>query len=299
VQGARLSARTRRGRAVSAVGASFQHERIDSNALDDHDREQAQAWLVHRRPLGERTAIEAGLAAVDFSDYSRYLLPSLAVRHAVARSWTAFASLARTAREPSYTERFLQTSANVGNPSLAPERSTYAEAGLRWRAGSYALDLALFERRTDDLVDWARPPGEVTWQADNFDGHRSRGAEIEWRWRPDAGAIEHVDLAVTALDTELDARGLEIKYALDYPERSLKGGAVWRIGERFRLTTRARYQDRSSGESAVLVDARASWRVSRAELFVEGTNLLDETVVEAGFAPLPGRWIYAGLRLDY
>jgi outer membrane receptor protein involved in Fe transport len=65
------------------------------------------------------------------------------------------------------------------------------------------------------------------------------------------------------------------------------------------LTTRARYTDRSSGESGTLVDLRLGWQLSGVELFVEGNNLLDERLVEAGFAPLPGRWLYAGIRADY
>lgn len=298
VQGLRLAGRRNWGEGVTALGASHQRERIDSNALDRHDRDETQAWLVHRQPLGQRTAVEAGLSLVDYSDYGRYALPSLALRHRLGERWTAFASLARSARAPSYTELFLQTSGNLGNPALGPERSNYAEAGLRYLGGTHRLNLALFERRTDTLIDWARAPGEVQWRADQFDDHRSRGAELEWRWFPGRRWLERVDLAATVLDTELDDRGLEIKYALDYPERALTGGAVWRLGSALRLTTRARYQDRSTGESGTLVDVRLGWRVSKVEFFVEGNNLLDKRLIEAGFAPLPGRWLYAGLRTE-
>ncbi|NBB92873.1 MAG: TonB-dependent receptor [Gammaproteobacteria bacterium] len=299
VQGLRLAGRRQWAGGVTALGASHARERIDSNALDRHERDESQAWLVHRQPLGERTALEAGVSLVDYSDYGAYGLPSLALRHRIGDHWTAFASVARSARVPSYTELFLQTSGNLGNPDLEPERSDYAEAGLRFRAGAQRVNLALFERRTDGLIDWGRMPGEVQWQAAQFDGHRSRGGEVEWRWFPGRPWLERVDLAATVLETDLDDRGLEIKYALDYPELGLTGGAVWRLGESVRLTTRARYTDRSSGESGTLVDLRLGWRLSRVELFVEGSNLLDERLVEAGFAPLPGRWLYAGVRADY
>ncbi|MDZ7789309.1 MAG: TonB-dependent receptor [Xanthomonadales bacterium] len=299
VQGLRLSGRRQWGGGVTALGASHAHQRIDSNALDRHDRDETQAWIVHRQPLGDRTAVEAGVSLVDYSDYGRYGLPTLAVRHRLGERWTAFASIARSARVPSYTELFLQTGGNLGNPDLEPERSDYAEAGMRFRAGAHRVNIALFERRTDTLIDWARAPGEVQWQAGQFDGHRSRGGEIEWRWFPGKPLLERVDLAATVLDTRLDDRGLEIKYALDYPEVGLTGGAVWRLGSSVRLTTRARYQDRSTGESGTLVDLRLGWQVSKVELFVEGNNLLDKRLVEAGFARLPGRWLYAGVRAAY
>nr|WP_240451323.1 TonB-dependent receptor [Wenzhouxiangella sp. XN201] len=297
INGLRLSGQRRWGGGVTAVGVSHARQRIDSNALDRHDRDETQAWIVHRQPLNERTAVEAGLAYVDYSEYGSQGLPTLALRHRLDDRWTAFASWARSTRAPSWTELFLQTSGNRGSTQLEPERSDYAEAGLRFAAGSHRINLAAFERRTDRLIDWARAPGEVAWQAGQFDGHRSRGAEIEWRWRAGRRWLERVDLAATALDTELDRRGLEIKYALDYPELGLVGAAVWRLGDALRLTTRARYSDRSTGQSGTLVDLRLGWRVSGVELFVEGNNLLDRRLVEAGFAPLPGRWLYGGLRL--
>lgn len=298
-QGLRVAGRRDWGGGVTALGGSHSRQKIDSNALDRHDRDETQVWLVHRQPLGEGTAVEAGLTLVEYSDYGSHGLPSLAVRHRLGERWTAFASVARSARAPSYTELFLDTSGNRGNPDLAPERSDYAEAGLRFRGGAHLINLALFERRTETLIDWARAPGDVQWQAGQFDGHRSRGGEVEWRWFPEQRWLERVDVAATVLDTRLDDRGFQIKYALDYPEMSVSGGAVWRLAEAVRLTARARYSDRSSGESGTLVDLRLGWRVSAFELFVEGSNLLDRRLVEAGFAPLPGRWIYAGMRLDY
>jgi iron complex outermembrane receptor protein len=303
VSGLRLSGRRDwGGGAVTALGASHQRERIDSNALDRHDRSETQLWAVHRLPIGADTALEAGLSLVDYSDYGDYALPSLAVRRRLGEHWSAFASWARSARVPSYTELFLQTSGNLGNPALGPERSDYAELGTRYLRAGHRVSLALFERRTDTLIDWARAPGTVQWQAGQFDGHRSRGAEIEWRWLPHRRWLERVDAAATVLETDLDDRGLEIKYALDYPEHSLVVGAVWRLSPAVRLTTRARYQSRSTGQSGTLADLRLGWRPGsggRIELFVEGNNLLDKRLVEAGFAPLPGRWLYAGIKADY
>lgn len=299
VQGIRLSARRDWGQGITAFGAAWSDESIDSNALDRHDRQEAQAWLVHRQALTDRTTLEAGLSFVDYSDYGDYALPSLGLRHTLTERWTAFVSAARSARVPSYTELFLQTGGNLGNPDLQAERSDYAEAGLRFNAGAHRVNLALFERRSDSLIEWARAPGTVQWQADQFDDQRSRGVEVEWRWFPGRRWLERIDLGASMLDTDLNDRGLEIKYALDYPEASLVAGAVWNLSSAVRLTTRARYQDRSSGESGILADVRIGWRSGGFEWFLEGSNLLDERIVEAGFAPLPGRWWYAGVRARY
>src|SRR5699024_6074016 len=213
--------------------------------------------------------------------------------------WVSFASWAASARTPSYTELFLDSSGNRGSPALGPERSDYAEIGLRYLAAAQRVNLALFERRTDALIDWARLPGEVQWQARRFDGHRSRGAELEWQWLPSGKRLERVDLAATVLDTRLDRRGLQIKYALDYAELGIIAGAVWRLSNTLGLTTRARYSQRSSGEAGTLLDLRLSWQLADLQLFVEGNNLLDRRLVESGFAKLPGRWLYAGVAVGW
>lgn len=292
-----------RGRALggeTAIGGAWADERIESNALDDHDRKETTLWLSHRRALGRNSALEAGLGRVDYSDHGSFWLPSLAFRHRFSAKWALHASSARSARAPSYTERFLLTSGNVGRADLVPERAVQHEIGARFRHAEQALHLAVFRRPTDDLIDWARAEGEVAWQADNFDGHRSRGAEIEWQWRPQRVAVlSHLRVSYTRLSTDLDNRGKEIKYALDYARDSLAATGVFDLSPALSLSVSARYQDRNSGERATLVSARLNWRQNDHELFIEGSNLLDETVTEAGFAPLPGRWLFAGARLRF
>ncbi|MFM6998984.1 MAG: hypothetical protein ACKOX0_07120, partial [Bacteroidota bacterium] len=47
------------------------------------------------------------------------------------------------------------------------------------------------------------------------------------------------------------------------------------------------------------VDVRASYRLGELLLFADAMNLLDQTVVDFGNVPLPGRWLKLGLRLEW
>jgi vitamin B12 transporter len=296
VRGVQLQSQRVFGSGTFAFGAGVVRERIESNALDDHRRSESSLWATHRQALGERASFEAGLNAIRFGDYGSELLPSLGFGYRFSPHWRGFVSSARSARAPSWTEQFLLTGGNVGSPELEPERSTYHEAGLRFIDGEYRLSAALFERRTDELIDWAREPGEVTWVADNFDGHRTRGGEIEWRWQPgNLDAVQYLAASWTTLSTRLDKQGQEIKYALDYPRQAFAASGLFDLGAGIELALNARRVERASSHRATLLAARLQRQFDALRVFVEGSNLLDEQVIEAGFAPLPGRAVLFGL----
>jgi outer membrane receptor protein involved in Fe transport len=69
------------------------------------------------------------------------------------------------------------------------------------------------------------------------------------------------------------------------------------IAGRVRVALRTDYRRRVNGAGAWLVGARVTQAIGRAELYVDGTNLLNETYVEVPGVAMPGRWITAGVCL--
>ncbi len=292
-----LVARTDWRQGTTELGVDAQRQRIDSNALGRQRREQGGVWLSHRRAIGERVELAGGLSRIHDSEFGGAWLPNAALHYRPAEAWTAFATVGRSSRPPSYTERFLQTGGNVGDPDLGAERALQRELGFSWQGHGQRLSGALFQRRISQAIDWRRPPGDTTWRAAAFDSQRSSGAELEWGWRPSSpGRLVRLDAALTVLDASIDDRGQEIKYALDYPRYSLNLAGRLALPAGFELDLSARHVRRSGGENAWLVAGRLLRPVGNFELMVEGNNLLDETITEAGFAPLPGRWLFAGVR---
>lgn len=296
VLGGRLGARRDWDHGSTALGLSLIDERIDSNALGDHDRRERSIWIEQQFALGTGTRLAVSAAGVDFSDHGREFLPAASLSHRWRPSTTLFLSAGRSARAPSYIERFLPGGAgNEGNPELEPERSLQAEAGLRWQQGGHALSAATFYRRTSKLIDWARPAADADFVARNFGGHRSVGAEVEYRLQPELRYLGDLRFGYTRLHTRLDDGDEEIAYALDHPRHELTMTARLTWLPSLQQSLQLRYVDRRGGESALLLASRLSWYWRDLELSLEGSNLLDRHHVEAGFAPLPGRWILAGV----
>lgn len=138
----------------------------------------------------------------------------------------------------------------------------------------------------------------MTWLAEHLDGHRSRGVELDWRWQSPLPDVEQFGLAWSWLDTRLDSDGREIKYALDIPRHSVRAQLRLAPQSGWRLAIDGRWALNAQGTNALGVNARLSRRLgSHSELYLEASNLLDRETPEAGFAPLPGRWLIGGLRV--
>jgi len=51
-------------------------------------------------------------------------------------------------------------------------------------------------------------------------------------------------------------------------------------------------------EKYLILDTGVSLEIKNAEIFVDVTNLLNTEYTQAGWIPMPGRWVKAGIRLD-
>jgi iron complex outermembrane receptor protein len=151
----------------------------------DYDVESgvAAAYADWRRPLAERLTLEAGLRLefarydydnrmidgntdengvpcpggclyarpADRSDDFTNLAPRLGLVWSFDDATTAYVSLARGFRAPEATELYrLQRQQTVAD--LESEVADAAELGLRWRAPTASLDLAVFHMDKDDVI---------------------------------------------------------------------------------------------------------------------------------------------------
>lgn len=184
----RLSLSTE-GRAWSAGIELSRREHDATNALamsgyrpnamiPDVESDLAGVWIDGTRVLGERTTLRLGarLDAVETDAapvhanldlYRRYhgesevtqsdLLPGASVRWAFAREPYSFeVGVGHGARVPEPIERYLAlarpTSDWVGDPGLAPPRTTTLDARASWEASGARLELAGFASRVDRSI---------------------------------------------------------------------------------------------------------------------------------------------------
>lgn len=229
-----------------------------------------------------------------------------------------------------------------GDPQLDRETANRAEVGLHWHHGPfrfgasvYAVDYRDFIYLADTGIEDGGTPARVWTQADT----RFTGGELDLQWtflenasgrwllrgfgdavrgRLDGDGTREVSFAVPhgdhfhnyTTDIALDGNlprlapwraGAELRWEGDQWRAGL--GAI-RYARQDRV---AQYEDKTPGYT--LVNANLAWHLDTRggqalELFLDGTNLLDEearphTSFLRDLAPLPGRSVSAGVRLFF
>lgn len=229
-----------------------------------------------------------------------------------------------------------------GNPQLRRETANRVELGLHWHHGPltlgaslYALDYRDFIYLADTGIEDSGATARVWNQADA----RFTGGEIDLRWtlRDDDSGRWTLRGFGDVVRGRLDGQGTqEVAFAVPHGDHAhhytaelpLSGDlpriAPWRAGAELRWeggawraglgAIRHARQDRVAAHESetpgyTLVSANLAWHRDTAsgnalELFVDGTNLLDEearphTSFLKDLAPLPGRSLSAGVRLFF
>lgn len=281
-----------------AVGAEGRDDRLTSDRLGDHvdDRGALFGEATLGRP-GHAT-LDAGLRGDWSSVDGAFASPSLAAALPLASWVTARGSVSRGFRAPTWTERYYADPANVGNPALRPERFWAEELGVRlfpaWRV---SVDVALFERRANALIDWAKAagaPDSEPWHAMNVGAATYRGAELEARVPNVLGTDWVVRASALSFDARGDA-GYTGKYALDPVTRSLGVSATRAIGARARIGVDVLGTRRAEEESYVRTNARVAWRIGDAWLRLDALNIGDSRHVDASGVPMARRAWYFGV----
>lgn len=189
----------------------------------------------------------------------------------------------------------------AGNPDLQPEESTTVEAGLRYAAGPFYWDAALFRSEIDDLIEWAPVNGE--WIPDNVDEARITGLELEGGYHQGSWLFR---AAGTFLDTEDKGSGRELRRR---PNHTVRLDVDRELGAwAFGITALARGRsfnddannDRLAGQG--LLHLRASYAIDRHwTVRAKVDNVFDKDFVTARDATnnvdynQPGRAVFLSI----
>ena len=300
--GARIDSRLESKLGRTAIGSEVAFEALESSNLEDHDRQRTGVFFEHKVHLLERLLFGLGASAVKYTDWGWEYWPAAEVNLELTGGVHWFASTGRSFRVPTFTELYYDTPANQGNPDLKPERAWTHETGCRWREKGLGANVSLFFRDEEDVIDWIRASDLDPWKAMNIGDNTTQGVELGLDLYPDhlfaTTFVSALNVAYTYLDSDRDSGGFESKYALDHLRHQVHGSMFFDWLNTLTQTLKVRYEERILGDSYVVVDTRLSYKSHRYEIFLDITNLFDETYVESGFAPMPGRWIIGGVKLQ-
>lgn len=283
--------------AALALGGEAYDLRLASERLGDRTERRAAAFAEATLGRGRALGANAG-ARVDWSsEFGATVSPSLAAR-ALVGATALRASVNRGHRTPTWTERYYEDPANVGDPTLQPERFWTGELGAATQVAGLRVDGAVFVRQADRLIDWARQNGAATtepWRTRNVEDATFLGAELRADLPRALGAAWTVRLATLDVDAAA-ASGYEGKYALRPLTRSASLVASVPLGGALTFGADAGWAGHAGEPLFLRADARlaAAWR--GFALTIDVVNLSDADYVDASAKPVAGRAVYVGVR---
>ena len=290
----------RLGSASVAVGGEAGGDWVRSTNLGDHEVARASGFVEWRQPLGEHTQVAGALRGDHYSEFGTSWNPSLGVSSWLNGRVHLRASIGRAFRVPTFTERYYSDPANLAREEVGPETAWAGEGGADVLfAGGWILQATIFGRADQDVIDWLRPTTADRWRTYNIRDVDTHGVEIGVRKTFTSGPM--ILAEYTALDVNAAAVNQLSKYVLDYAPHSFVAAAAIPLPARFSVAPRIEYRRRSRTTGTfdyVLLDARIGKRLNEQfELYVEGSNLLDETYQEIAGVAMPGATVAISLAI--
>ncbi len=284
-------------RVQASAGLELARHTLESNALGVHGENRWAAFgeVGLRLPIDMDASL--GLRYDDHERWGGFVSPSVAASIRPDPSVRLRASVGRSFRGPSWTERYYEDPAHSARADLQPERSTSMEVGAEWTpTGSLRFEAAHFRRTSRDLIDWARATdAEDVWVTRNVNEARFRGIELGAVWRPEGPTSVTLGAAHLSLDSDA-AAGLESKYALRPISDQIQLGVERDLGFDVRAGLRGTRARRVGGGSHEVVDLRLSAPVAGGTVYLDGRNLTESDHLDITGNPVAGRAITLGVR---
>jgi len=225
------------------------------------------------------------------------------MRYNLTKKTHLYGSVGKAFRIPTFTELYYSDPANNGNPELKEEKAWIYELGYGYETNQLRANLAIFQRDTDQLIDWVWSDFDSLWQVQNLFRVRTYGFEGGLQYRPASGSlfsiINQFSFHYTYLESEKDLRGQLSKYALSYMRQHLVAGIAHNVFvSALQMSWKFRLEDRLLYNRHFLTDLRLQWKTKQAVFNLDMNNLFDAHYEDYFNIPLPGRTIRLGLQFE-
>ena len=291
------------------LGLEARTEYIKSSSLGKRNRSNSGIFGEYKFEPLERLSVNIGAYTNYNSDYGWQAFPGLDIGYNIYGNWRLYGNLGTGQRLPTYTDLYYKGPANTGNDQLRPEKSKYAEGGVKFNNAHFSANASYFSRRINDFIDWAKEKPSDPYQPQNYAQVNTTGLTLsgDYRWTAasnSAGFLNGFRLGAsyTHLDptikTTLAIANIS-RYAMSSLKNQLNGTLTTSFCKVMDLTLAARYQDRINYKDYTVIDAKLAYKQPHYNLYLDAGNLFNAQFIEAEAIPMPGSWYTLGFKLNY
>jgi vitamin B12 transporter len=287
------------------LGLERREEKINSSNLGKRYRENYGIYGEYKFDKVKNLLINAGSYVNYNSDFDWQVMPGIDAGYTFLGNWKVFMNVGTGVRLPTFTDLYYNGPTNIGNVLLRPEKSRYAEGGLKYNAQHFVLNASVFKRRINDFIDWVKAAQADPWQPKNYGQLNTMGYTLSADYNTGALASPQLfnnmrfGLAYTHLDpkvkTVIPMANLS-RYAIETLKNQLTATAGGDFLKVMSLTVTARYCERITYKDYTIMDARLSFNLKKGSIYADASNIFDVNYIQAGAVPMPGVWTTLGYK---
>ena len=233
-----------------------------------------------------------------FSDFDTNAFPGIDIGYTINEQLRIYANAGYTYRTPTYNDLYYLGSRDEGNENLVPEEAISQELGLKYFGDNVNASVVLFNRDSDNLIDYTKEDEADKWQSNNLKSLNTKGIEFQLSTPFKLGQYnQDISIGYTHINEDLKAlRANFSKYIINSLNHHLTARMKSQFTKNLTHSFLYKFAERATGESYSVVDAQLKFLIPGLELSVTANNIFNTDYIETGIVPMPKGNILFGLR---
>lgn len=300
--GAELNASYNSSIGVTGFGIDIAKVFLTSNNLGSRDRFMANLFLEHRfKLLNDKMDITPGVAVNYFSDFKFHAFPGIDIGYAISDHFKVYANAGYTYRIPTYTDLFYSDPTTLGNANLNPEEAISEEVGIKYISSKINFSTAVFNRNSNNLIDYVKANANDKWQATNIQDLNSFGIEFNGSFRYKVKDFtQNLSFGYTYLDENLaSVKANFSRYSINSLKHHFTSTFRSQFFQNVSQSIVYKFSERSTGESYGIVDLMLTLKLNSFDVSLIGNNIFDTVYTETNLVPMPKSNFLVDLKYNF
>jgi vitamin B12 transporter len=263
---------------------------LSSNNLGNRDRDMVTLFLEHRfQFLNKKLDLTPGIAVNYFSDFKFHAFPGIDLGYRINDYLKVYANAGYTYRIPTYTDLFYSDPTTLGNENLNPEEAITEEIGLKYSKGQFMASMAIFNRDSNNLIDYVKETEDDLWQATNIQNLNSIGFETNVSYGFELSEFpQNIVFGYTYLEENLDNLNINFsRYSINSLKHHFTATYRSQFSKYISQNIAYKFASRTNGDNYSVVDAKITLHIKVFELSVIGNNIFNTAYTETNLVPMP------------
>ena len=288
--GGEINASFKSSLGTTGFGIDIAKVYLSSNNLGKRNREMVNVFLEHRfEAFDKKFDITPGIAVNYFSDFKFHAFPGIDLGFKLNDALKLYANAGYTYRIPTYTDLFYSDPTTLGNENLDPEEAITEELGLKYSKGKFNATLAIFNRDSNNLIDYVKENENDLWQATNIQDLNSFGIEINAAFGfTTNGFNQSLKFGYTYLKEDLGDLSIDFsRYSINSLKHHFTTSYHSQFFKNISHNLVYKFAERTTGQSYVVVDAKLTLNLKSFEFSIIGNNIFNTDYTETNLVPMP------------